>query len=129
MSESESDDNYNITRVNKHKKQSGNHSRTQMNYKHRQRDYTKNIRYTYCCDKCKYPNKPNGRCCLCVVPRSQRRVKLGEVGCRTCSCKGCTKEDRYYFEQRRDGIKVVDTEGVNYKQHYRSKRRKSVVMV
>ena len=86
---------------------------------------SRHIRYNYCCDKCKYPDKPNGKCCVCVVPRSQRRVKLGEVGCRTCSCRGCTKEDRFYFEQIRDGVKVVDTEGMVYNQRQGRRRKRS----
>ena len=126
MSESESDDNYNISRVNK-KKQSMHNPRYQYHHKNKNRDFSKHIRYTYCCEKCKYPDKPNGKCCVCVVPRSQRRVRLGDEGCRTCSCRGCTKEDRYYFEQKRDGIKVEDTEGVNYRQNNRAKRRRSMV--
>ena len=106
------------------------HSHPSGNFheKNKHKDFARHIRYTYCCEKCKYPEKPNGRCCVCVVPRSQRRVKLGEEGCRTCNCRGCTKEDRYYFEQKRDGIKVFDTEGVNYRQHQRGKRRRSEVL-
>lgn len=125
MSRSDSEDNYNITRVDQQPRMSP-HSPMAG---HKNKEFSRHIRYTYCCEKCKYPDKPNGKCCVCVVPRSQRRVKLGEEGCRTCGCRGCTKEDRYYFEQKRDGIKVVDTEGVNYRQHQRGKRRRSQVGV
>ena len=100
------------------------HNQQGYQHKGRQKDFSRHIRYNYCCDKCKYPDKPNGKCCVCVVPRSQRRVRLGEEGCRTCSCRGCTKEDRFFFEQKRDGLKVVDTEGLNYNQRQGGGRRR-----
>lgn len=128
MSQNDSDDDYNISRVHqKPKHHIPHHSQGRHHHSSKNKDFARHIRYTYCCEKCKYPEKPNGRCCVCVVPRSQRRVKLGEDGCRTCGCRGCTKEDRYYFEQRRDGMKVVDTEGLNYRQNHRGKRKRSHV--
>lgn len=45
-----------------------------------------------CCDKCK-KNDKNGKTCVCVVPANQRKVHIGSAGCKTCGCKGCTKED------------------------------------
>ena len=28
-----------------------------------------------------------------MVPANQRKIHLGFGGCKTCGCKGCTKED------------------------------------
>ena len=58
------------------------------------------VKKRWCCDKCKKSDKMNGKACVCVVPRSQRRIKLDSEGCRTCGCKGCTKEDREYFDDK-----------------------------
>ena len=53
-----------------------------------------NKKIPFCCTDCKDAEKSNnGRTCVCVVPRTQRRKNL-EHGCRTCGCQGCTKEDR-----------------------------------
>lgn len=30
---------------------------------------------------------------MCVVPKGQRRTEIGEQGCQTCACNGCSKED------------------------------------
>lgn len=49
-------------------------------------------RYKYCCRKCKHTEKGK-KSCVCVVPLSQRRANLGEIGCQTCGCKGCSIED------------------------------------
>ena len=104
----------------------GNSSRNQNNNNHSHSDRfgnkhndnntnnNRDSKYRYCCDKCKFPEKTNGKCCVCVVPRGQRRVKLGSNGCRSCGCRGCTKEDKYYFEQKSKGEYVVDTETTEY---------------
>eukprot|EP01103_Thecamoeba_quadrilineata_P018010 TRINITY_DN663_c0_g1_i2.p1 TRINITY_DN663_c0_g1~~TRINITY_DN663_c0_g1_i2.p1 ORF type:complete len:313 (+),score=48.07 TRINITY_DN663_c0_g1_i2:112-939(+) len=46
-----------------------------------------------CCDECLRENRPNGRSCICRVPKNQRRGNLGGVGCITCGCPGCHSED------------------------------------
>ena len=132
MSSSDSEGTYNIRKAGN--KQRRNYDRGDRGGKSRdfrkERDYTKDIRYTFCCEKCKYPDKPNGKSCVCVVPRSQRRVKLGDSGCRSCNCRGCTKEDRYYFEQKINGANVKDTEGTNYhKKGHQMRRKRSMVLV
>jgi hypothetical protein len=58
-------------------------------------------KFLFCCQKCKNSDKAGGKTCVCVVPRSQRRVKLCTEGCRTCGCRGCTKEDREYNQGAR----------------------------
>ena len=58
-------------------------------------------KFLFCCQKCKNSDKAGGKTCVCVVPRSQRRVKLCTEGCRTCGCRGCTKEDREYNQGTR----------------------------
>ncbi len=50
------------------------------------------VRYKYCCRKCKHTERGK-KACVCVVPRSQRRMQLGENGCKTCLCHGCSIED------------------------------------
>lgn len=45
-----------------------------------------------CCRKCKHTDKGR-KACVCVVPLSQRRSLLGDGGCQTCSCIGCSIED------------------------------------
>lgn len=49
-------------------------------------------RYKYCCRKCKHTEKGK-KSCVCVVPLTQRRTSLTEIGCQTCKCKGCSIED------------------------------------
>ena len=49
-------------------------------------------RYKYCCRKCKH-TEVGKKSCVCVVPLSQRRTSLGDIGCQTCKCKGCSIED------------------------------------
>jgi hypothetical protein len=45
----------------------------------------------HCCRKCEAVDKGK-RSCICVVPKSHRRVQINE-GCVPCGCKGCSKED------------------------------------
>jgi hypothetical protein len=49
-------------------------------------------RYKYCCRKCKH-TEGGRKSCVCVVPLSQRRTEIGERGCQTCGCNGCSIED------------------------------------
>lgn len=49
-------------------------------------------RYKYCCRKCKH-TEGGRKSCVCVVPLSQRRTEIGDRGCQTCGCKGCSIED------------------------------------
>lgn len=49
-------------------------------------------RYKYCCKKCKHTER-NKKACVCVVPLSQRITQLGDHGCQSCGCKGCSFED------------------------------------
>ena len=67
---------------------------------HSQDRSVSSVKKRWCCDRCKKSDKMNGKACVCVVPRSQRRIKLDSEGCRTCGCKGCTKEDREYFDDK-----------------------------
>ena len=45
-----------------------------------------------CCKICKHTDK-NKKACVCVVPLTQRRAAIGQNGCQTCGCHGCSKED------------------------------------
>ena len=49
-----------------------------------------------CCRKCKANDKANHKTCVCVVPKSQRKLTLSKDGCKTCGCFGCTKEDKEF---------------------------------
>lgn len=53
---------------------------------------------TGCCNKCRVSKGAGQKKCVCVVPRSHRRVNLDKEGCRVCGCKGCTIEDKEYNE-------------------------------
>lgn len=48
-----------------------------------------------------------------MVPRGQRRVKLSGEGCRTCGCRGCTKEDREYFNHSKKEGDVSNRDNKN----------------
>jgi hypothetical protein len=50
------------------------------------------IMYIQCCKICKHTDKVK-KACVCVVPKNQRRTEIGEQGCQTCGCNGCSKED------------------------------------
>jgi hypothetical protein len=52
----------------------------------------KRKRYKYCCRKCKH-TEGGRKSCVCVVPLNQRRTEIGERGCQTCGCSGCSIED------------------------------------
>lgn len=51
--------------------------------------------YQKCCLKCTKSDKGSQRpkTCVCIVPASQRRIQIGEQGCLTCNCTGCSIED------------------------------------
>lgn len=102
------DDNYTF------KRNSTNNNKSYGNSYDNSKSYRAGSKPGYCCKKCKNVEKLNSKCCVCVVPRKQRRVKLGNEGCRTCNCKGCTKEDKHYFEQLQKGLNVIDNEGTEY---------------
>ena len=78
-----------------------------------------------CCARCKVNDKSNRKTCVCVVPRNQRRIKLGEEGCRTCKCQGCTKEDKLYFNNRSKYEKLYSKERSRGRDHrdYRERGR------
>lgn len=50
----------------------------------------------FCCKSCYSKGHRSNKKCVCVVPRSQRRVNLDKAGCRVCGCKGCSNEDREF---------------------------------
>eukprot|EP00743_Colponemidia_sp_Colp-15_P005159 GILK01005553.1.p1 GENE.GILK01005553.1~~GILK01005553.1.p1 ORF type:complete len:330 (+),score=15.10 GILK01005553.1:30-1019(+) len=47
-----------------------------------------------CCSKCLKESRTNNRDCLCVVNPRNRKMSLGQNGCRTCRCTGCHPRDK-----------------------------------
>ncbi|KAM3134873.1 hypothetical protein pb186bvf_013042 [Paramecium bursaria] len=56
----------------------------------------KKKRWKYCCEKCTKSDKGSAKpkTCVCIVPATQRRIQIGEGGCLTCQCTGCSIEDK-----------------------------------
>ncbi|CAD8132083.1 unnamed protein product [Paramecium octaurelia] len=52
-------------------------------------------KWKYCCKKCTKSDKGSlkPKTCVCIVPASQRRIQIGEQGCLSCHCTGCSIED------------------------------------
>ncbi|CAK84889.1 unnamed protein product (macronuclear) [Paramecium tetraurelia] len=55
----------------------------------------KQAKWKYCCQKCTKSDKGSlkPKTCVCIVPASQRRIQIGEQGCLSCHCTGCSIED------------------------------------
>lgn len=91
-------------------------------------EHQKNDRF--CCKSCYSKGHRSNKKCVCVVPRSQRRVNLDKAGCRVCGCKGCSNEDRDYNDHHdKSRTKVSDPRekkdsGNDYKDR-KSRRRHS----
>jgi len=61
-------------------------------------NYNTDEKVPFCCNKCRVSKGAGNKKCVCVVPRSHRRVNLDKEGCRVCGCKGCTIEDKEFNE-------------------------------
>jgi len=78
-----------------------------------------------CCKSCYSKGHRSNKKCVCVVPRSQRRVNLEKAGCRVCGCKGCSLEDREYNQtHEKSRHKVSDPREKHKSGHDKEKRHR-----